>query len=186
MWESLHNVEGDGNFCDSDFRLCHPSQKPPAASQPSAQQQQMQIDQVIKIVPAFSYHIGVRIANNITAQHVPPPCDPIKSQCKTNLHSYPMIMQFHSEICNLRKPFSLHQHWFKIDSVNVWMLSRTIWWRCPSSSSREKLLDPLVILSWPDSCSRRSTSSHKHNSTSPQQDRYFLSVLQEETLVHET
>lgn len=45
VWESLHNVEGDGNFCDSNFRLCHPSQKPPAASQPSAQQQQMQIDQ---------------------------------------------------------------------------------------------------------------------------------------------
>ncbi|CAM4637896.1 unnamed protein product [Leuciscus chuanchicus] len=45
VWESLHNVEGDGNFCDSDFRLCHPSQKPPAASQPSVQQQQLQIDQ---------------------------------------------------------------------------------------------------------------------------------------------
>ncbi|XP_052388980.1 ubiquitin carboxyl-terminal hydrolase MINDY-1 isoform X2 [Carassius gibelio] len=45
VWESLHNVEGDGNFCDSDFRLCHPSQKPTGASQPSAQQQQMQIDQ---------------------------------------------------------------------------------------------------------------------------------------------
>uniref|UniRef100_A0A8C2JQN5 Ubiquitin carboxyl-terminal hydrolase n=1 Tax=Cyprinus carpio TaxID=7962 RepID=A0A8C2JQN5_CYPCA len=46
VWESLHNVEGDGNFCDSDFRLCHPSQKPSAASQPSPQQQQqMQIDQ---------------------------------------------------------------------------------------------------------------------------------------------
>ncbi|XP_056124323.1 ubiquitin carboxyl-terminal hydrolase MINDY-1 isoform X2 [Rhinichthys klamathensis goyatoka] len=45
VWESLHNVEGDGNFCDSDFRLCHPSQKPTAASQPSVQQQQMQIDQ---------------------------------------------------------------------------------------------------------------------------------------------
>ncbi|XP_056335963.1 ubiquitin carboxyl-terminal hydrolase MINDY-1 [Danio aesculapii] len=47
VWESLHNVEGDGNFCDSDFRLCHPSQKPSAAAaQPSTQQQQqMQIDQ---------------------------------------------------------------------------------------------------------------------------------------------
>ncbi|XP_067282140.1 ubiquitin carboxyl-terminal hydrolase MINDY-1 [Pseudorasbora parva] len=45
VWESLHNVEGDGNFCDSDFRLCHPPQKPSAASQPSAQQQQLQIDQ---------------------------------------------------------------------------------------------------------------------------------------------
>ncbi|KAF4073548.1 hypothetical protein AMELA_G00244490 [Ameiurus melas] len=27
VWESLHNVEGDGNFCDSEFRLSHPSQK---------------------------------------------------------------------------------------------------------------------------------------------------------------
>ncbi len=60
VWESLHNVEGDGNFCDSDFRLCHPSQKPSATSQPSAQQQQqMQINQVIKVLPAFSYHIVV-------------------------------------------------------------------------------------------------------------------------------
>lgn len=46
VWESLHNVEGDGNFCDSEFRLCHPSQKPTAASRPNVQQQaQMQIDQ---------------------------------------------------------------------------------------------------------------------------------------------
>uniref|UniRef100_A0A672G5N2 Ubiquitin carboxyl-terminal hydrolase n=1 Tax=Salarias fasciatus TaxID=181472 RepID=A0A672G5N2_SALFA len=29
VWESLHNVEGDGNFCDSDFRLCRPA--PPTA-----------------------------------------------------------------------------------------------------------------------------------------------------------
>ncbi|XP_077051305.1 ubiquitin carboxyl-terminal hydrolase MINDY-1 isoform X1 [Siphateles boraxobius] len=50
VWESLHNVEGDGNFCDSDFRLCHPSQKPQAASPPSVQQQQMQIDQVDYLV----------------------------------------------------------------------------------------------------------------------------------------
>ncbi|KAM3595738.1 uncharacterized protein V6R79_001898 [Siganus canaliculatus] len=41
VWESLHNVEGDGNFCDSDFRLCHPPQRAPA----SAQEQQRQIDQ---------------------------------------------------------------------------------------------------------------------------------------------
>lgn len=45
VWESLHNVEGDGNFCDSDFRLCHPSQKTPAVNQNTPQQQQMQIDQ---------------------------------------------------------------------------------------------------------------------------------------------
>ncbi|XP_068424946.1 ubiquitin carboxyl-terminal hydrolase MINDY-1 isoform X2 [Clinocottus analis] len=41
VWESLHNVEGDGNFCDSDFRLCHPPQRPAAR----AQDQQRQIDQ---------------------------------------------------------------------------------------------------------------------------------------------
>jgi len=48
VWESLHNVEGDGNFCDSDFRLCHPPQRTPPSSHlpPSAQEQQRQIDQV--------------------------------------------------------------------------------------------------------------------------------------------
>lgn len=47
VWESLHNVEGDGNFCDSDFRLCHPPQRAPPTSHlpPSAQEQQRQIDQ---------------------------------------------------------------------------------------------------------------------------------------------
>lgn len=47
VWESLHNVEGDGNFCDSDFRLCHPPERaPPAPHLPaSAQEQQRQIDQ---------------------------------------------------------------------------------------------------------------------------------------------
>ncbi|XP_017285136.1 ubiquitin carboxyl-terminal hydrolase MINDY-1 isoform X2 [Kryptolebias marmoratus] len=47
VWESLHNVEGDGNFCDSDFRLCHPPGRAPPTSHlpPSAQEQQRQIDQ---------------------------------------------------------------------------------------------------------------------------------------------
>ncbi|XP_041867818.1 ubiquitin carboxyl-terminal hydrolase MINDY-1 [Melanotaenia boesemani] len=47
VWESLHNVEGDGNFCDSDFRLCHPPQRTPPTSHllPSTQEQQRQIDQ---------------------------------------------------------------------------------------------------------------------------------------------
>ncbi|XP_037549212.1 ubiquitin carboxyl-terminal hydrolase MINDY-1 [Nematolebias whitei] len=47
VWESLHNVEGDGNFCDSDFRLCHPPERAPPTSHlpPSAQEQQRQIDQ---------------------------------------------------------------------------------------------------------------------------------------------
>ncbi|XP_034016464.1 ubiquitin carboxyl-terminal hydrolase MINDY-1 isoform X2 [Thalassophryne amazonica] len=47
VWESLHNVEGDGNFCDSDFRLCHPPQRVPPTSNipPTPQEQQRQIDQ---------------------------------------------------------------------------------------------------------------------------------------------
>ncbi|XP_015230532.1 PREDICTED: protein FAM63A [Cyprinodon variegatus] len=47
VWESLHNVEGDGNFCDSNFRLCHPPERSPAPSHlpPSSQEQQRQIDQ---------------------------------------------------------------------------------------------------------------------------------------------
>ncbi|KAJ8000178.1 hypothetical protein DPEC_G00202150 [Dallia pectoralis] len=48
VWESLHNVEGDGNFCDSDFRLCHAPQRSAPVTQPeelTPQQQQRQIDQ---------------------------------------------------------------------------------------------------------------------------------------------
>lgn len=48
VWESLHNVEGDGNFCNSDFRLCHPPQRSVLVTQPdnlTPQQQQRQIDQ---------------------------------------------------------------------------------------------------------------------------------------------
>ncbi|KAI5607262.1 ubiquitin carboxyl-terminal hydrolase MINDY-1 [Silurus asotus] len=52
VWESLHNVEGDGNFCDSEFRLCHASQK--SASRPTEQQQQMQIEQVTTSVLGFT------------------------------------------------------------------------------------------------------------------------------------
>lgn len=48
VWESLHNVEGDGNFCNSDFRLSHAPERSPAAAHlpPSSQEQQRQIDQV--------------------------------------------------------------------------------------------------------------------------------------------
>lgn len=51
VWESLHNVEGDGNFCDSDFRLCHPPQRAPpsGALMPSAEEQRRQIDQVRQV-----------------------------------------------------------------------------------------------------------------------------------------
>lgn len=59
VWESLHNVEGDGNFCDSDFRLCHPPQRSVLVTQPdnlTPQQQQRQIDQVSDPPPHSTTH----------------------------------------------------------------------------------------------------------------------------------
>ncbi|XP_042327330.1 ubiquitin carboxyl-terminal hydrolase MINDY-2 isoform X1 [Sceloporus undulatus] len=41
VWESLHNVDGDGNFCDSEFHL-----RPPSDPEMVYQGQQDQIDQV--------------------------------------------------------------------------------------------------------------------------------------------
>ncbi|XP_032088570.1 ubiquitin carboxyl-terminal hydrolase MINDY-2 isoform X2 [Thamnophis elegans] len=40
VWESLHNVDGDGNFCDSEFHL-----RPPSDPETVYQGQQDQIDQ---------------------------------------------------------------------------------------------------------------------------------------------
>lgn len=40
VWESLHNVDGDGNFCDSEFRL-----RPPSDPETVYRGQQDQIDQ---------------------------------------------------------------------------------------------------------------------------------------------
>ncbi|CAL9701864.1 unnamed protein product [Knipowitschia caucasica] len=40
VWESLHNVDGDGNFCDSEFRL-----RPPSDPESVYRGQQDQIDQ---------------------------------------------------------------------------------------------------------------------------------------------
>ncbi|KAM9312693.1 ubiquitin carboxyl-terminal hydrolase MINDY-2 [Gastrophryne carolinensis] len=40
VWESLHNVDGDGNFCDSEFHL-----RPPSDPETDYQGQQDQIDQ---------------------------------------------------------------------------------------------------------------------------------------------
>uniref|UniRef100_A0A3P8YMK6 Ubiquitin carboxyl-terminal hydrolase n=1 Tax=Esox lucius TaxID=8010 RepID=A0A3P8YMK6_ESOLU len=62
VWESLHNVEGDGNFCDSDFRLCHPPQRSAAVMQPedlTPQQQQRQIDQDYLVAMSLQQQQGV-------------------------------------------------------------------------------------------------------------------------------
>lgn len=42
VWESLHNVDGDGNFCDSEFHL-----RPPSDPETVYRGQQDQIDQVL-------------------------------------------------------------------------------------------------------------------------------------------
>ena len=43
VWESLHNVDGDSCFCDTDFHLSHALGKEAAAGAPP---EQRQVDQV--------------------------------------------------------------------------------------------------------------------------------------------
>lgn len=43
VWESLHNVDGDSCFCDTDFHLSHALGKEAAAAAPP---EQRQVDQV--------------------------------------------------------------------------------------------------------------------------------------------
>ncbi|MBN3274924.1 MINY1 hydrolase, partial [Polyodon spathula] len=67
VWESLHNLEGDGNFCDSQFRLCHPPERAAPAPAPSELSlpteaqgtgQQRQIDQDYMVAMALQQHSG--------------------------------------------------------------------------------------------------------------------------------
>ncbi|KAM9776869.1 ubiquitin carboxyl-terminal hydrolase MINDY-1 isoform 1-T8 [Syngnathus typhle] len=59
VWESLHNVEGDGNFCNSDFRLCHPPRKEAVAPPPPCdQRQQRQIDQDYLVAVSLQQESG--------------------------------------------------------------------------------------------------------------------------------
>lgn len=54
VWESLHNVDGDGNFCDSEFRL-----RPPSDPETVYRGQQDQIDQVRplrQLGPLIQFH----------------------------------------------------------------------------------------------------------------------------------
>lgn len=47
VWESLHNVDGDSCFCDSDFHLSHSLDKGPGAEGGSGSpEKQRQVDQV--------------------------------------------------------------------------------------------------------------------------------------------
>lgn len=47
VWESLHNVDGDSCFCDTDFHLSHALGKEGAtAAPPDHHLQQRQVDQV--------------------------------------------------------------------------------------------------------------------------------------------
>ncbi|XP_028820629.1 ubiquitin carboxyl-terminal hydrolase MINDY-1 [Denticeps clupeoides] len=58
VWESLHNVEGDGNFCDSEFRLSHLSQRSGVSPSPAVAtpQQQQQIDQDYLVAMSLQQH----------------------------------------------------------------------------------------------------------------------------------
>ncbi|KAK1154668.1 ubiquitin carboxyl-terminal hydrolase MINDY-1 [Acipenser oxyrinchus oxyrinchus] len=72
VWESLHNLEGDGNFCDSQFRLCHPPERAAPAPAPSelslptgaqGSGQQRQIDQDYMVAMALQQHHGTPLSD---------------------------------------------------------------------------------------------------------------------------
>lgn len=72
VWESLHNLEGDGNFCDSQFRLCHPPERAAPAPAPSERSlptgaqgtgQQRQIDQDYMVAMALQQHRGTPLSD---------------------------------------------------------------------------------------------------------------------------
>lgn len=47
VWESLHNVDGDSCFCDSDFHLSHsPGKGPGTGGGSGSPEKQRQVDQV--------------------------------------------------------------------------------------------------------------------------------------------
>lgn len=60
VWESLHNVDGDGNFCDSEFHL-----RPPSDPETVYRGQQDQIDQVLDLcLSTVFFCLLVTIYNN--------------------------------------------------------------------------------------------------------------------------
>uniref|UniRef100_A0A8B9PCV3 Ubiquitin carboxyl-terminal hydrolase n=1 Tax=Apteryx owenii TaxID=8824 RepID=A0A8B9PCV3_APTOW len=59
VWESLHNVDGDSCFCDTDFHLSHALGKEAAgASSPEHQLQQRQVDQDYMIALSLQQQQG--------------------------------------------------------------------------------------------------------------------------------
>uniref|UniRef100_G3U509 Ubiquitin carboxyl-terminal hydrolase n=1 Tax=Loxodonta africana TaxID=9785 RepID=G3U509_LOXAF len=55
VWESLHNVDGDSCFCDSDFHLSHsPAKGPGAEGGSGSPEKQRQVDQIIPLAVCFA------------------------------------------------------------------------------------------------------------------------------------
>ncbi|XP_077600066.1 ubiquitin carboxyl-terminal hydrolase MINDY-1 [Stigmatopora nigra] len=70
VWESLHNVEGDGDFCDANFRLCHPPQRQTGSSggpsPPGDQRQRRQIDQDYLVAVSLQRGSGMESAGTLS------------------------------------------------------------------------------------------------------------------------
>ncbi|XP_075580458.1 ubiquitin carboxyl-terminal hydrolase MINDY-1 isoform X2 [Pelecanus crispus] len=59
VWESLHNVDGDSCFCDTDFHLSHaPGKEGAAAAPPDHRLQQRQVDQDYMIALSLQQQQG--------------------------------------------------------------------------------------------------------------------------------
>lgn len=68
VWESLHNVDGDGNFCDSEFHL-----RPPSDPETVYHGQQDQIDQVS--VGSFFVLLTLFYSSGVDFSLLPDPFD---------------------------------------------------------------------------------------------------------------
>lgn len=64
VWESLHNVDGDGNFCDSEFHL-----RPPSDPETVYRGQQDQIDQVSLFCPLYCLKCSFLSSINLVIQN---------------------------------------------------------------------------------------------------------------------
>ncbi|XP_056400993.1 ubiquitin carboxyl-terminal hydrolase MINDY-1 isoform X2 [Hyla sarda] len=90
IWESLHNVEGDSCFCDSDFHLTQHIEKDPSFSSPQ-QLQQQQVDQDYMIalslqqqqqgsLPMSDLELAQQLQKEEYQQQLPPQAPPQSPQ----------------------------------------------------------------------------------------------------------
>ncbi|XP_026874745.2 ubiquitin carboxyl-terminal hydrolase MINDY-1 [Electrophorus electricus] len=112
VWESLHNVEGDCNFCDSEFRLCNPAQKSSSSSQPPPQQQQLQINQDYLVAISLQQEQG----------EAPGPLSDLELARQLQQEEYQQPQQPHASPAQMRRQTGRKRHGEKKDESDCSIL----------------------------------------------------------------